>query len=241
MMRVLFQGDEIGTYYADLIGADGLDASACKVEAKEYATLDGAPSATARMGRRDVRLRYALTSRAEAARDRIYHVFPPKGEGQLRIMTDTKDLIAQAFVASIEVDPWASQQVMEVSLVCPDPWLYSRTEKSFTASVSGGTATWTVRNDGTTTGFLATGLAASGTASVGTSSVTWANATSGMSLDTREGSRDLFKPSGSARTSYLSSITAWGWPQIPFGEVTVEATVSASSPVLTIRERWAGI
>lgn len=242
MIRITYRGEEIEAEHGLLIGAVGLDASACKVDSTDYASMDGAAFAGARMGRRDVRLTYAVGDEAEESRDRIYEVFEPKSKGTLGIKTDSKDLTAEAYVAAVDVDPWARPQTAEVTLVCPDPWLYARAERTFTATPSGGAYAWVVSNRGASVGFVTNAyFKASGSVTAGGETIAWTGAAANMALDTREGSRDIFTVGPhDAHTSYVSAITAWAWPQVPHGESTVTGAESASH-TLTIRERWAGI
>ena len=164
MIRITFKGEEIGPWHGQLVGADGLDASACKVESTDYASMDGAAFGAARMGRREVRLSYALSDEPEEARARIYEVFEPKSKGELGIRTEDKDLVAEAYVGAVECDPWARPQTVEVTLVCPDPWLYARQERQFPyetiSTGTGWTGTgWRVSNRGAPAGFVVVGLA----------------------------------------------------------------------------------
>lgn len=240
MIRITYRGEEIGPWHGQLVGTDGLDASACKVESTDYASMDGAAFGAARMGRREVRLSYALSNAPEEARARIYEVFEPKSKGELGIRTEDKDLVAEAYVGAVECDPWARPQTAEVTLVCPDPWLYAREGRTFTAVAEGGAYVWHVANRGASVGFVTNAyFKASGSVTAGGETMTWSGAAANMALDTREGSRDLFTL-GSARTSYVSAITAWAWPQVPHGDSTVTGAESTSH-ALTIRERWAGI
>ena len=246
MIRITFKGEEIGPWHGQLVGADGLDASACKVESTDYASMDGAAFGAARMGRREVRLSYALSDEPEEARARIYEVFEPKSKGELGIRTEDKDLVAEAYVGAVECDPWARPQTVEVTLVCPDPWLYARQERQFPyetiSTGTGWTGTgWRVSNRGAPAGFVVVGLANEGSVWAGGERIRWSASDTGLvlQLDTREGSRDLYSSSG-GRTSYISAITTWAWPQVPHGESIVEG-YSSTGDSLRLKERWAGI
>lgn len=240
MMRITFGGQEIEAEHGQLIGAEGLDASACKVDSTDYAAMDGAAFTGTRMGRRDVRLTYAVGSEAEEARQRIYEVFEPKSKKTLGIKTELKDLTAEAYVGAVDVDPWARPQTVEVTLTCTDPWLYGET-RTFTAVSSGGSYVWQVSNEGASVGFVTDAtLKASGSVTAGGETISWTGAEASLVLDTREGHRDLYKPrTGNTPVSYASAITSWAWPQVPHGDSVVTGAESGST--LTIRERWAGI
>lgn len=247
MMRITFGGQEIEAEHGQLIGAEGLDASACKVDSTDYAAMDGAAFTGARMGRRDVRLTYAVSNDAEEARKRIYEVFEPKSRKTLGIKTELKDLVAEAYVGAVDVDPWARPQTVEVTLTCTDPWLYAREGRTFLSERIGSGYGWNVSNRGASVGFVTAERLSSSDGSVTAGGETAAWAVVGVSevaLDTREGSRDLFTAgAGGSRTSYASAMTSWAWPQVPHGEsvVTIGGTHGTTGVALTIRERWAGI
>lgn len=235
MIRITFKGEEIGPWHGQLVGTDGLDASACKVESTDYASMDGAAFGAARMGRREVRLSYALSNGPEEARARLYEVFEPKSKGKLGIRTEDKDLVAEAYVGAVECDPWARPQTAEVTLVCPDPWLYARADRTFANERIGTEYGWTVSNRGASVGFEADGLGSAGRVTAGGETIAWSAPVGDLSLDTREGHRDL----RSSNASYVSSVTAWAWPQVPHGGSVVIGGLPGS--YLAIRERWAGI
>lgn len=243
MMRIQFRGQEIDGRLAELTGADGLDGSCMEVSVEGFAAISGGRVTGARLGPRTVRLDYAIVGDdPEEARRRVYDVFRLIRPGTLRVDTDAMSVTAQAYVSGIECGLWSRRQEMEVTLTCPDPWLYSRQERTFQRD---GATQWTVRNDGEEVGFVAE-VGRSGYIRIAgeTDRLAWdatALAPSGTNLtvDTREGHRDLYYMDGTARVSCLSCVTEWAWPTFPHGDGYVRSTAAAGP--LTIRERWGGL
>ena len=260
LLRVAFRGSSrvVDPTKAVLIGADGLDASAVEAQTEEYATMDGARLAGVRASRRDIRLRYSLLGDPEEARQEIYRQYEPKTSGTLYLTTSKRastspyamvdrTLTAEATVAGVDFDPWARSQVMEVHLVCPDPWLYGQTK---TVELTDSNRQWTTENDGMAVGF---------TAQVGRAGyvrtkltaidgyerrVTWDASSvlasdAVLTLDTRDGHWDLYIEANGVRTSYIQYITEWDFDTIPHGTRGVRTTAGKGPLVFT--ERWLGI
>lgn len=241
MISIQYGGDSIARSLAVLTGTDGLDAQTAEAKAEQYAG-DGGRLAVARTGSRTIRLRYAVTGDPEAARASVYQVFEP-GKTAVLLITAGRTYQTEATVGAVEVDPWSRSQVMEVTLVCPDPWLYATADRVSEA----GSSEWRVTNDGASVGFVAQ-VGRSGNARIGlngTEYIRWnasAVLTSSdvLTLDTREGHRDLYIEANGVRTSYAEYITGWDWERIPKG-TNLRVRCTAVKGTLTIRERWAGI
>lgn len=245
MISIRYRAIEPDDKLVRLIGAEGLDASACEVTTEGYAMMDGASYTGARLGRRDIRLRYAVIGDPEEARAHLYEIFELKAGGNLRVTTRDRVRTIYGYVEAIYCDQWKQQQEIEIALACPDPWFYDMDTDVY----QGETNQWTTRNSGAPVGFVAqvgpagyvriagsqTKLAWDASAEVPAGTV--------LTLDTREGHRDLYIESGGVRTSYLHTITEWAWFNVPHsfeGHVAI-VRCTAVAGTLTIRKRWAGI
>ena len=246
MISVSFKGSEIAN--AKLIRTEGLDASCAEDSMVEYSHLDGGRIAGLRLSIRTIRLIYSIASAdAESARSEIMGLYEPKSKGILRVKTSVKDISVEAHVGAVDYDLWAMGQEVTVTLYCPDPWLYA-TESVTLEPAS--TTQWTVRvNRGVSVGFVAQVKPSGYVRIVGEDArLEWSipatvlPSTSVLTLDTREGHRDLYLESEGVRTSYVEYITAWDWLQIPHiisTAVGIRGTVVAGN--LEYRERWAGL
>ena len=248
MMSIAFRDMEIDGRLARLTATEGLDAGCMETSVEQYAGMDGGRVSGSRMGARTVRLIYSIVGDPEEARARLYEVFEPKRSGTLRITTRDKDVTARAVVGEVDCDPWSRKEELTVTLTCPDPWLYSVEERTYQPD---NVNQWTItRNRGASVGFVAQ-VGRAGYVRFGgetrklqwdASSVLAADAV--LTLDMREGHRDLYIESGGARTSYLQYITEWYWqtcPHLPEGRQGIVRSNGAAKDPLAIRERWAGI
>lgn len=248
MMSIAFRDMEIDGRLARLTATEGLDAGCMETSVEQYAGMDGGRVSGSRMGARTVRLIYSIVGDPEEARARLYEVFEPKRSGTLRITTRDKDVTARAVVGEVDCDPWSRKEELTVTLTCPDPWLYSVEERTYQPD---NVNQWTItRNRGASVGFVAQ-VGRAGYVRFGgetrklqwdASSVLAADAV--LTLDMREGHRDLYIESGGARTSYLQYITEWYWqtcPHLPEGRQGIVRSNGAAKGPLAIRERWAGI
>ena len=248
MIGVRFGGSEIEDGLARLVGTEGLDAGCCEVSVSPFAGMDGGSVTGIRLGARTIRLVYSIVGDPETARARIYEVYEPKRSGTLRLTARDKDVTIQGYVSQVDCDLWSSKQEATVTLTCPDPWFYSVEEQTYEPDSANQ---WTItQNRGSSVGFVAQvgcwGYVRYGDESQrlawDCSSVLPADAV--LTLDMREGHRDLYIETDGVRTSYLQYVTEWYWqvcPHLPEGRVGIVSSDGAVAGNLTVRERWAGL
>ena len=246
MISITYRGQTIDDDLARLTGSDGLDASSAEVLTEEYAVLDGAKVTGTRLGRREIVLTYAIVGDPDEARARLRDVFRAKASATLEISTKAMTVVTEAYVSRVEYDLWSRRESVDVHLVCPDPWLYAKENKVFNLD-TGSTTQWTVSNAGAEAGFVCQ-VGRSGYVRIAgqTPKLQWdasavLSSTDVLTLDTREGHRDLYIESGGVRTSYIGYITEWNWPMIPHLPTVGYVRTTAGAGTLTVRERWVGV
>lgn len=248
MIEIAYGGMETDDRLARLVGTEGLDASCIELASEEFASRDGGMFTGFRLHSRTVRLRYAIVGEdPEEARAHLLGVFRIKQNSSLTIRTRDRELVARGYVSSIDYDPWSQSQTVEVTVQCLDPWLQAVSDTVFQPI---STNQWTLTNPGAPVGFVAQVGRAGYVRIAGSSAqITWDASASlpadaVLTLDTREGHRDLYVESGGVRTSYLGSVTQWQWQDLPHSPegrtVIVRSNGSAVGP-LTVRYRWTGI
>ena len=248
MIGVRFRDLEIDDSLARLTGTEGLDAGCCEVSVSPYAGMDGGSITGLRLGARTIRLVYSIVGDPETARARIYEVYEPKRSGVLRLTTRDKDVTIRGYVSQVDCDLWSSKQEATVTLTCPDPLFYNVEEQTYAPD---SVNQWTItQNRGSAVGFVAQ-VGRSGYVRYGgeTQKLSWdcssvLSADAVLTLDMREGHRDLYIESGGVRTSYLQYITEGYWqtcPHLSEGRLGIVRSNGAASGNLTVRERWAGL
>jgi len=245
MMRIKYNDVE-PTDGLILVKEQGLVSSETDVSLTEFAAISGGVVSRCRVPSREIVLTYAVVDVApEEARQRLHNIFQYGSAGTLEVITKSKDVVATAYVKRVEGNIWSPTQYMDVTLVCPDPYLYDKNETVYEALHSG--AGWLVDNAGESVGFIAEVSGQNSSVTVNGQTVSWENAI-GLSnngyLDTREGHLDLYaeytSSSGTTRTTYVSYLTGWNFPQIPNGTGIMVEHLHAYGE-LRIRQRWMGL
>lgn len=106
---------------------DGLGPSKADINSTELSSIDGAIFNSSRVLSRNIVLVLALLPKPtiEDTRHLSYKYFPIKKRVVLRIETDNRISEAYGWVESNVPSIFAKKQVAQISIVCPDPYLYS--------------------------------------------------------------------------------------------------------------------
>lgn len=247
MMQIKFAGNDLADNGLILIKTDGLGASDGEISISEYASISGGIVAKSRIPSREITLTYAIVgSDPEEARITARQTYPMLKRGTLEIITPYKDVVTTAYVKRVECDLWQQSQQIDITLVCPDPYLYSTVSKTVPAE----TNQWSVVNEGEQVGCICQ-VSRTGYVRIAgsedrlrwdaSSVVTDPNAV--LTLDMREGKRDLYYMDGTNKVSLLDYILEWNWfllPHTPDGHLVLVRS-NAVNGTLTFTERWLGI
>lgn len=114
----------------------GLGPVKADINTMELVTSDGSLYNSARVGERNIVLRFIFTGDIEEARHLTYKYFPQKKYVDLTIETDYRTLTARGWVESNEPDIFSEQEKCSISLICPDPFMYSASKNSIIAAKS---------------------------------------------------------------------------------------------------------
>lgn len=113
-----------------LISAEGLGPVDTDINITELATQDGAIYNSSRMQSREVRLSFMFTGiDIEAERHLTYKYFPTKKKLTLAITTDTREVYITGYVESNSPNIFSSREGTTITIICPDPKLYSVEEQ----------------------------------------------------------------------------------------------------------------
>lgn len=105
----------------------GLGPSKATISTTSLATNDGAIYNGARLDPRNIviELDFRLAADAETARQKTYKYFPIKKSLTLEITTSERALKAYGYVESNEPNIFDQNETAQISIICPDPYLYS--------------------------------------------------------------------------------------------------------------------
>ena len=108
---------------------DGLGPVKATINITEVITNDGGIYNSARSSVRNLvfRLKFLQTDEEtiEDVRQKSYKFFPLKKSIQVFIETDNRSLTCEGYVESNEPDIFSKQSGTQVSIICPDPYLYT--------------------------------------------------------------------------------------------------------------------
>lgn len=106
---------------------DGLGPSKANINSTELATMDGTIFNSARQEERNIVMNLIMmeSPTIEDARQKIYKYFPLKKRLKLRIDTDNRRVETEGYVESNEPDIFSDQESTQISIICPDPYLYA--------------------------------------------------------------------------------------------------------------------
>lgn len=130
-----FRGDSIELVLAEpeksgfaITNIAGLGPGKATINSTEISTTDGALFNSARLSARNIvfSIRYMWKDTIEDARQLSYRYFPIKSKVTLLFKTDNREAEIDGYVESNEPDIFSSEEGAEISIICPNPFFYSR-------------------------------------------------------------------------------------------------------------------
>lgn len=106
---------------------EGLGPSKASINSTEAASMDGAIYNSARVSSRNIvlYLQFLDIPSVEYVRQLSYKYFPIKKQVCLIIETDNRICQTYGYVESNEPNIFSNQETTQISIICPDPYLYS--------------------------------------------------------------------------------------------------------------------
>lgn len=105
----------------------GIGSPKANINTSSMATADGSLYNSSRAEERNIvlKLLLAFSPRIEDARHRTYQYFPVKKEVELLFETDNRELKIKGYVESNDPDIFTNREIVQISMICPDPFFYS--------------------------------------------------------------------------------------------------------------------
>lgn len=127
---------KLDLYYPETSGIivesiDGMGPPKANINSNEVATIDGGIFTSARMQQRNLVLKLGMMFDPiiEDSRLRIYKYFPIKKQVTLDFVTDYRQAYCTGYVESNEPDIFSKHETAQVSIICPDPYFYERSQE----------------------------------------------------------------------------------------------------------------
>ena len=105
-----------------LVSATGLNPPVAAISVSEMATSDGGTFNLARVQSRNIVLQIQPLGNLETRRSELYGYLSPKSAITVDIQTDSRHVEIDGYVESLEIDYNAIPQIIQVSIICPDPY-----------------------------------------------------------------------------------------------------------------------
>lgn len=107
---------------------DGLGPAKANINTAQLATMDGTYYNSARLDQRNVVVKmkfdYISSTSVEEARLNSYKYFPIKRNVKLVVETDKRTVETIGYIESNEPDIFSDFEGAQISIICPDPYLY---------------------------------------------------------------------------------------------------------------------
>ncbi len=104
---------------------DGLNPVNARINTTSISTLDGARLNSARLETRNIVLYIKINGDAERNRLALYEYFPTKEQIRFYFQHGSRNVYIDGYVQTVEVTPFTNNMVMQVSLICPQPYFLS--------------------------------------------------------------------------------------------------------------------
>lgn len=111
----------------------GLGPNKADINATEYASSDGSMYNSSYVNNRNIVFMFQLledpeTCLVEDTRHRVYKYFPLKKKITIAIDTDSRTYAIDGYVESVEPDIFQKEEVLQVSVICVNPWFIGNTK-----------------------------------------------------------------------------------------------------------------
>lgn len=120
----LFRPEETGLLVREITG---LGPAKGTINITEISTNDGGVYNSSRLSSRNITITFMFlfTPTVEDVRQKTYKYFPIKKPITLEIKTDNRTVTTVGYVESNEPEIFSEKETAKISIICPDPYLYS--------------------------------------------------------------------------------------------------------------------
>jgi hypothetical protein len=111
-----------------VLDIQGLSPAPSQIAMSEIYGMDGARENSAKIGTRNIVIYLKLNGDVEENRIELYRYFPQKKRVRFYYKTRTRDVYIDGLVETVECDPYSQNVVMQISIICPDPFFRDTAE-----------------------------------------------------------------------------------------------------------------
>lgn len=219
-----------------LTSVTGITPPKAVVNTASLATKDGSVFNSSKLGNRNIVLTVFPDGKVEQSRLNLYRVLKSKQYVKLYLTTAARDVWVDGWIESMEANLFDQRQKVQISVICPDPYLKDVSE-SVTAFSNGSATIDNVSDD-------EVGFVAQFTASGAVSDIILTNSTTGKSfklnydlvngdkvtLDTRRGEKGISLLRSGSTANLINYIDIDSdWIQLEMGENALAFSCTSGS------------
>lgn len=223
-----------------LVSISGLNPPVATINTTGMAGADGSVFNSSKLGNRNIVIELQPINNVENARLLLYSCIKSKKYIKLYITTDNRELYTEGYVESIEVDLNANPQMIQVSIICPDPYLYDVDETEMPIS----TTDVNILNLGDSeTGFITTfvmsgfvaGLQLTNSTTNKSFKLRYAFQTADiLTLNTMRGQKSISLLRGTETINLINYIEDdTEWPQLELGNNNISFSADSGSDLIS--------
>lgn len=105
-----------------VLNVSGLTLPHCNVNTSTSGTQDGEEYNSSHLEKRNLVITLALEGDIEASRQRLYRIFPLHSPVKVFFRNHNRDVMIDGYVETIDGDLFATREMMQISLICPQPY-----------------------------------------------------------------------------------------------------------------------
>ena len=100
----------------------GLNPPKAQINTTKMATLDGKKFNSSTLNERNIVITVKLNGDVEKNRIRLYSFFRPKEWCKFYYKNSSRNVFIEAYTENVECDLFTNKEVMQISLLCPEPY-----------------------------------------------------------------------------------------------------------------------
>ncbi|MCQ2308066.1 MAG: phage tail family protein [Bacteroidales bacterium] len=111
-----------------VIGIDGLNPPKAQINRSTVAGMDGSKFNSSKLEERNIVITLRLNGEVETNRILLYSYFRTKERCKIYYSNDTRDVYAEGYIENVDTNLFEISEIMQVSIICPDPYFKSAQE-----------------------------------------------------------------------------------------------------------------
>lgn len=111
-----------------IINVEGLNPPNAIISNSTIVNMDGAKFVSSRLNTRNIVITVKINGNVSANRNFLYNYAKTKQYCKMRYTSNERDVFAEGYIDTIECSLFTNNQTMQISIVCPDPYLQSAYE-----------------------------------------------------------------------------------------------------------------